>query len=68
MDSSAAAPFSGVFTCSVEAYGVLLFEWKRIDADLPKKSFTMTKLSINGTTSFLFIPNITNDDVGKYYC
>lgn len=67
-NSSAAAPFSAVFTCSAKAYGVLSFDWKRLNADLPQKYFTETKVSQNGDTSYLFIPNVTSDDVGEYYC
>ena len=67
-NSSAAAPFSAVFTCSAKAYGVLSFEWKRLNSDLPEKSFNVMKLSQNSTTSYLFIPNVTSDDVGEYYC
>ena len=67
-DSGAAAPFSAVFTCSAKAYGALSFEWKRSDSDLPQKSFIEIKYSLNGITNYLFIPNVTSDDAGEYYC
>ena len=68
-NSSAAAPFSAVFICSAIAYGVLSFEWKRSNySDLPPKSFTEMKLSLNGTISYLFIPNVTKDDEDGYRC
>ena len=55
---------NAVFKCSASACGDLSFEWKRVYSDLPKKSL----LSNIGTTSILTIPNVTNDDVGEYYC
>ena len=57
-----------MFTCSVRAYGILSFVWKRLNSNLPKKHFIEVKSSLNGTTSFLFIPNVTRGDIGKYYC
>ena len=67
-DSSAAVPFSAVFTCSAKAYGVLSFEWKRLNSDLSQQSFTEMKRSLNSAISYLFIPNVTKDDEGEYYC
>ena len=63
-DISAVGTFSAMFKCSADACHSLSFEWKRINSDLPEKSFTIQ----SGTTSILSIPNVTSDDVGKYYC
>jgi len=67
-DTSAAAPFSGVFTCSAGGYGYLMIKWKRRNKKLPKKFNTMQTSSSEVTTSTLVIPNVTNHDVGNYYC
>ena len=69
-DTSAAAPFSGVFTCSAGGDGsTLVAEWKRSGSSLPSKSSYSTNVLSSGiTTSSLVIPNVTNGDVGSYYC
>ena len=64
IDTSAAAPFSAVFTCSAKAYGEVSFEWKGKD-DLPSP---MQISSPELTTSTLTIPNVTSSDVGIYHC
>ena len=66
IDTSAAAPFGALFNCSVQVYGYLTITWYRINA-LPKNASTLIP-SINATTSILTIPNVTNEDVGTYYC
>ena len=63
-DTSAAAPFSGVFTCSVQAYGKISIEWEGKD-NLPRP---VRLSSPELTTSTLTIPNVTEDDVGTYHC
>jgi len=67
-DTSAAAPFSGVFICSASGYGHLNITWYRTSGLLPDKSRTSEEYSPEVTTSTLVIPNVTNDDVGSYYC
>ena len=67
-DTSTAAPFSGVFTCSASGYGHLNITWYRTPGLLPDKSRTSEVYSPVVTTSTLVIPNVTNDDVGSYYC
>ena len=67
-DTSAAAPFSGVFTCSVTGCGHLEITWHRREGSLPNKSESTEVSSPTVTTSTLVIPNVTNDDVGRYYC
>ena len=64
----AAAPFSAVFNCSVQAYGYLTIDWYRINNDLPNKAFSRLVPSVSETTNILTIPNVTSEDVGTYYC
>ena len=67
-DTSAAAPFSGVFTCSVSVYGHPNISWHRQIGSLPHKHKTTEITSYGISTSTLIIPNVTEEDVGKYYC
>ena len=68
-DTSAAAPFSALFGCSIQVYGYLTITWYRNnDNPVPSKAYSMVIPSINETTSILTIPNVTSEDVGRYYC
>ena len=68
-DTSAAAPFSAVFSCSVQAYGYLTVTWYKNNRNpVPKKANHTLIPSVNVTTSILTIPNVTIEDVGTYYC
>ena len=69
-DTSAAAPFSAVFSCSVQAYGYLTVIWYRNKKrdPVPKKAHHTLISSLKTTTSILTIPNVTIEDVGTYYC
>ena len=67
-DTSAAAPFSAVFTCSAKGCGKLNIIWHRHNKPLPQRAYSTTSASVNGTTSNLTIPNVVSDDVGTYYC
>ena len=67
-DTSAAAPFSGVFTCSVIGYGYQNITWYKQSGTLPHKHKTNEMTSDGVATSTLIIPNVTEGDVGKYYC
>ena len=67
-DTSAAAPFSGVFTCTVQGYGYRNIMWHRTNHHLPKKAYYTISPSVNETTSTLTIPNVTSKDVGTYHC
>ena len=67
-DTSAAAPFSGVFTCSAGGYGYLSIKWERQDITLPNKINSTQVSSSEVTTSTLVIPNVNEDDVGNYHC
>ena len=68
-DVSAAAPFSALFSCSVQAYGYLTVTWYKNNRNpVPEKANHTLIPSINVTTSILTIPNVTIEDVGTYYC
>ena len=73
-DQFAAAPFSGVFTCSASGYGIMLVNWIRKDLivlntkPLPAKAIISLESTPEVTTSTLVIPNVTISDVGRYYC
>ena len=68
IDTSAAAPFSAVFTCSARGYGNVSIEWKRVNEDLPIKS-NDTQINVaQFINSTLVIPSVTSRDVGRYYC
>ena len=73
-DTFAAAPFSGVFTCAASGYGTLLVNWIRKDLSvwqtkpLPTKAIISLESTPKVTTSSLVIPNVTSNDVGRYYC
>ena len=67
-DTSAAAPFSGVFTCSVIGNGYQNITWYKQSGTLPPKYQINEMTSGEVTTGTLIIPNVTEDDVGKYYC
>ena len=67
-DTSAAAPFSAVFTCSAKGCGELNITWHRHTKPLPQKAYFTIAASVNGTTGTLTIPNVVSDDVGTYYC
>ena len=73
-DQFAAAPFSGVFTCSASGYSIMLVNWIRKDLTvwetkpLPAKAIISLDSSSEVTTSTLMIPNVTISDVGRYYC
>ena len=68
-DTSAAAPFSAVFTCSAKGYGYLNITWfKNNKVYNSLKSIIHQTSSMNITTSTLVIYNVTEDDVGVYHC
>jgi len=70
-DTSAAAPFSAVFTCSAGGYGHLSIIWYKTRDQYEKvsnKSIISQVDHINTVTSTLVISNVTDNDVGKYYC
>ena len=57
-----------MFTCSASGYGYLSITWYRTFGLLPDKFRTSEVYSPDIITSTLIIPNVTNDDVGSYYC
>ena len=68
IDTSAAAPFSAVFTCAVEGYGYQNITWHKQTGTLLHKHMTSQMTSIEIVTSTLIISNVTKEDAGKYYC
>ena len=67
--TSAAAPFSALFSCSIQVYGYLTITWYRNNEDpVPSKAYSMVIPSVKETTSILTIPKVTSEDVGTYYC
>lgn len=70
ISTASAAPFGAKFTCSARGYGDMTFDWIRIPSDfkLPDKSQITFESSLDVATSVLFIPNVTSDDAGDYYC
>ena len=67
-NTSAAAPFSGVFTCSVEGYGFQNITWYKRFGTLPYKHNIEDMILQGVVTSTLIIPNVTEEDIGEYYC
>ena len=68
-DTTAAAPYSALFSCSVQAYGYLTVTWFKNNINpVPEKAYSKLIPSTNITTSILTIPNVTSEDVGTYYC
>ena len=67
-NTSATAPFSGVFTCFAKGCRELNVIWHRHNKPLPQKAHSTPTTSVNEITSTLTIPNVTDEDVGTYYC
>ncbi|XP_065904077.1 hemicentin-1-like [Dysidea avara] len=70
-DTTVAAPFSAVFTCSVCVFGHLNLIWYKgseIYESIPKKSVITVTSSNNVTNSTLTILNVSSKDSGMYYC
>ena len=60
-----------MFTCSAGGYGHRNITWyrKHISNELlPDKCTTSQVSSPDITTSTLIVPNVTDEDNGKYYC
>ena len=68
VDTSAAAPFSGVFSCSAYGYGRQHITWHKVSGKLPHKHTIRQIPNYTIVTSTLTIPNVTEEDAGKYYC
>ena len=67
-NTSAAAPFSGMFMCSINGHGYQNITWFRQSDTLPTKHNVSKTMSRGVITSTLIIFNVTETDVGKYYC
>ena len=57
-----------MFACSIYGYGYQNITWHRESNKLPYKHQIKEKLSPRIITSTLIIPNVTEQDVGGYYC
>ena len=70
ISTAAAVPFGARFTCSARGYGDMSFDWLRLPEGfkIPAKSQIIYESSLDVATSVLFIPNVTSDDAGEYYC
>ena len=68
VDTSAAAPFGGVFSCSAYGYGYQRVTWHRASGKLTYKHVIKEVSSSRIITSTLIIPNVTEQDAGGYYC
>ena len=70
VNTSASAPFGAHFTCSGRAYGNVTIHWEKTGrkAHIPSKAYSNDQYSPDLTKSTLFIPNVTQDDEGGYYC
>ena len=68
IDTTAAAPYSAVFTCSIYGYGYQNITWHREANKLPYNHQIKEISSPRIITTTLIIPNVTEQDVGKYYC
>jgi len=70
-DTSAAAPFSAMFTCSARGYGYLNITWYKNNKfynTITDKSTIHQTSSIDTFTSTLVIYNVIEDDIGVYHC
>ena len=68
VDVTAAAPYSAVFTCSIYGYGYQNVTWHREANKLPQNHQIIEKPTPRIITTTLTIPNVTEQDAGKYYC
>ena len=68
IDVNAAAPFSAVFSCSAYGYGHQHITWHKASGTLPHKHKIRQIPTYTIVTSTLTISNVTEQDVGQYYC
>ena len=68
IDTTAATPYSAVFTCSIYGYGYQNVSWHRESNRLPYNHQIKELSSHRIITTILTIPNVTEQDAGKYYC
>ena len=57
-----------MFTCSIYGYGYQNITWHREANKLPHDHQIKGTSSPRIITTTLIIPNVTEQDVGKYYC
>ena len=69
-NTTAADPFGAHFTCSANGYGKITIDWynENVQEDLPPKVIISEEHSLESVTSVLFIPHVTLEDEGGYFC
>jgi len=71
-NTTAADPFGAHFTCSANGYGRLKINWFSTKFDvqkrLPSKVIISEERTSEKVNSILFIPNVTMEDEGGYFC
>ena len=69
-NTTAADPFGAHFTCSANGYGEIKIDWynKNVQENLPAKVIISEEHSLESVTSVLFIPHVTLEDEGGYFC
>ena len=69
-NTTAADPFGAQFTCSANGYGEIKIEWfnENKQENLPAKVIISEEHSLESVTSVLFIPHVTFEDEGGYFC
>ncbi|XP_065894569.1 hemicentin-1-like [Dysidea avara] len=69
-NTTAADPFGAHFTCSANGYGEIKIDWynANVQANLAAKVIISEERSTESVTSVLFIPHVTLEDEGGYFC
>jgi len=69
-NTTAADPFGAHFICSANGYGEIKIDWfsEKHHKNLPSKVIISEERSTESVTSILFIPHVTLEDEGGYFC
>ena len=69
-NTTAADPFGAHFTCSANGYGEITIDWYNeiVQENLPSKVIISEEHTTERVTSILFIPHVTLEDEGGYFC
>ena len=69
-NTTAADPFGAHFTCSANGYGEIKIDWYSENEwqNLPSKVIISEEHTTERVTSILFIPHVTLEDEGGYFC
>ena len=69
MDVTAPVTQTAIFVCVGQGYGLVDVSWFRVGRrPLPNKSIFTTIVTSDNITSILTIPDIINNDEGRYRC